>query len=575
MAEKLVISDLNLNKNQLKNPVLHTSNEAPSNPVRGQVYYDTEADLIGYFDGSTWIYPDTNIYWIENGVVGDETPGRILHLDTLEDATSARFSTLSTNDYIVTVDNMVEREGVPTVLYNDICYIKLLGIIYTHGQFYIADFLADSYQYSGSIYGVQWDTNNPSPECTRIGNLSNHITLPVQSQLIGGVMTDAGVFTPFDNQNDWTQATQKRDGSDGQVMVKIPSFYIRYETSGTINRVLMSDTPCLGFKQVPEMYISAYEATVDRDNGNKLCSVANKSARYRGGNNQSAWDSEDTKGYGGESHRSQLGRPATNINLTNFRAYARLRGSNKWNCMTYEAQKILTWLYVVEYATLNTQKAFDSSLTTEGYHKGGLGNGITTWDGTSWSNFNGYYPLVPCGWTDEYGNRTIVKSYTVYNSDGSVAKAFLTSDSGVSGVPRYRGIESPFGHIWQWTDGVLVNVTSTTSPIYVCYDPSKFSSSLTDDYEYIGDECRFENYFTKITFGENGDTTASSTSAIGSSTTFYCDRHYTNTSTFNLRGLHFGGYASAGAAAGLFCSSSSATPSSAGANVGSRLLFRP
>ena len=55
---------------------------------------------------------------------------------------------------------------------------------------------------TSEAYGVMWDTANPSPTLYRIGNMQNHALLPVQSQMIGGVMADDGTFTPFDNQTD-------------------------------------------------------------------------------------------------------------------------------------------------------------------------------------------------------------------------------------------------------------------------------------------------------------------------------------------------------------------------------------
>ena len=493
-----------------------------------------------------------------------------IHIDSTATLAAQTFSTTPTDDYIISVDNMIVRPGTPTIKYHDFCVCKPINSIYTHGQFY-GEASIDDYQYIGSVYGVQWDTADPSPECTRIGNLTLHTTLPVQSQMIGGTMTDDGTFTPFINQSNWTSET--RDGSIGQVMVKLPHFWWKFETVGTINKVLFSATPIIGFKEVKQQYVSAYEAALDRTISGtyKLSSVVNRTTAFRGGNNQSAWDSEDTAGNGGESHRTQLGRPVTNTSLTSFRTYARNRnaGDTRWNCMTYEIQKILYWLYVVEYATLNSQKAYDSSLTSEGYRQGGLGDGVTTWTDASWNSFNSYYPLVPCGWTDEFGNMTGVKNFTVYNGSGTGLITFA--------VPRYRGVENPFGHIWQWTDGVLVDCQSSSSggksPVYVCYDPSKFNSNGYGEYQFVANEFRTNNYVKTIAFGENGDIIG--TVAQSSSSSYYCDYHYVNipSSGTSLRGLRFGGSTFSGAFSGFVYSGSSDVPSAAYAVIGSRLCF--
>lgn len=383
-------------------------------------------------------------------------------------------------------------------------------------------------------------------------------------------MIDDGTFTPFSNQSDWTN--EIRDGSTGQVMVKIPQFYAKFETIGTINRVLFSELPVLGFKTIPEMYVSAYQATIDRTNS-KLASVRNFSAQYRGGNNQSAWDNEDTAGYDGESHRSVLGRPASNKSLTDFRILARKRnnGDTRWNCMMYEIQRTLYWLYVVEYATLNTQKDYNAALTAEGYHQGGLGAGVSEWTDSVWYSFNSYYGFILCGWTDEFGNQTGVKNYEVRNSSGNVLYT--------AKVPRYRGIENPFGHLRQWTDGILVDCQSASagglSPVYVCTDPAKFSSSGYGDYEFVVNEYRSNNYVKNIAFGENGDIIA--IAGQNSSTSYYCDYHYVknSSSSSSLRGCYFGGGASTGARCGFVSSSSNDVPSYSNPFIGSRLCFKP
>lgn len=488
-----------------------------------------------------------------------------IHIESMQALLAQSFSTTVSDDYIVTVDNMIVREGTPTIKYHDVCFCKPLNSIYTHGQFY-GEASIDNYQYVGSVYGVQWDTADPSPECTRIGNLSLHVTLPIQSQMVGGTLTDDGVFTPFASTDDWTGET--RDGSIGQVMVKIPPHYRRFEFEGTIVRELMSLSPVIGFTAVPEQFVSAYEASLDRTNL-KLSSVVNFTAQYRGGNNQSAWDSEDTGGAGGESHRSVLGRPATYLSLTDFRTYARNRksGVDWWNCNTYEVQRALYWLFVTEYATLNSQKAYDASTTTEGYKKGGLGDGVSTWDGTSWSNFNGYYPFVPCGWTDEFGNFTGVKNYTVYDASGTALKTFA--------VPRYRGIENPFGHIWKHTDGILCQVYSGTdgvSQVYATDDPSEFSSTSYDAYRLIGNELRSSQYISQLHLGDNGDITAKA--GGGNSTSYYCDYHYTNISSTELRAVLWGGAAYDGAYCGFVFSYTYRAPSIAATTVGSRLCFK-
>ena len=409
-------------------------------------------------------------------------------------------------------------------------------------------------------YGVEFDVTISSPTCTRIGNTDLHKSLPVHSRMKGCLLDDDGNVVEYLNPNDWTGNVL--DGSRGQVMVEIPAHYRKFETDGNKRRVRISELPLAGYHVVPKTYVSAYEATVQRSTS-KLASVKNTSVDYRGGGNNSEWDG---------TYRSMCGMPATSISRTNFRKYARNRKTTttEWNCMTYDVQKTLYWLFVVEYATLNSQAAYNPALTSEGFRQGGLGSGVTNLNGTLWSTFNGYNPVIPCGTTDSLGNNTGEVIYTMpteYDSSNTIEVQ----------VPRYRGVENPFGHIWQWTDGINVRISPTEanggdglSKVFVCSDPSKFTDSGYTGYSHVGNEARAEGYVKEVIFGNGGEIMPSVCG--GGSTTYFCDYHYTNIPTSEtLRGVLFGGGADDGAAAGFAYANSNNVPSNTNANIGSRL----
>lgn len=419
------------------------------------------------------------------------------------------------------------------------------------------------YAEESCAYGVEFDTTISSPTCTRIGNTDLHKSLPIQSRMRGCLLDDDGNVVEYLDPNDWTG--NDRTGLRGQVMVEIPMHYRKFETEGTKRRVMISELPIPGYDVVPKAYVSAYEATVERSTS-KLCSVANINEDYRGGNNNSSLDGQ---------YNSFLGRPATSISRTNFRNYARKRknGSTEWNCYTYDIHKTLFWLFVVEYATLDSQAGYNSEPTSEGYRQGGLGAGVTTWD-SNWSTFNGYYPFVPCGHTDSLGNRTGVVSYTAKNDDESISKTF--------DVPRYRGVENPFGHIWKWTDGCNIQVSASQenggtglSKAFICHNPANFQDSNYANYSHVGNIDRIGGYIKEVLFGVGGEILPKL--AGGGSTTYFCDNHWTSipTSGEALRGLLFGGDAIGGAGAGLACAYSIGAPSGSGTSVGSRLCFIP
>lgn len=413
-------------------------------------------------------------------------------------------------------------------------------------------------------YGVEFDITVSSPTCTRIGNTDLHKSLPVHSRMKGCLLDNDGNVVEYLNPTDWTGNVL--DGTRGQVMVEIPAHFRKFETDGNKRRVRISELPLAGYHQVPKCYVSAYEATVERSTLT-LASVKNTGADYRGGNNNAEWDG---------TYRSLLGMPATSISRTNFRNYARKRKATttEWNCMTYDIQKTLYWLFAVEYATLNSQAAYNPQLTAEGFRQGGLGAGVTTLNGTLWSTFNGYYPVIPCGTTDSLGNGTGEVLYTMpteYDSSNEITVQ----------VPRYRGVENPFGHLWQWTDGINVRISPTEanggdglSKVYVCSDPSKFKDNGYDGYSHVGNEARAEGYVKQVIFGEYGEIMPQVVG--GGSTTYHCDYHYTNIPTAEtLRGVLFGGLALNGASAGFASAYSYYSPSSTSARFGSRLCFLP
>lgn len=412
-------------------------------------------------------------------------------------------------------------------------------------------------------YGVEWDVTVSNPKPTRVGKMELHQSLPIQSLMRRCVFKDDGTVNYYLHANDSTKrdnsANANLTGADGQVMVEIPDMYVRFEMDGNKRRCLMSAQALPGFIKWSKDYVSAYEATVERATS-KLASVVNETVAYRGGGNQADWDALS---------KTQLGRPATNISLTTFRTYARNRGSVEWNCNTYQIQRKLYWLFAVEYANFNSQDTFNAELTSDGYHQGGLGAGVTTLNSTLWSNFNGYYPFVPCGHTNSLGNRTGNVDFTMPAEYGTLTVQ----------VPSYRGVENPFGHLWKWTDGCKCMIQSDTdgalSEFYVCDSPANFTSSGTANYELRGVLPRVEGYVKEVILGEYGEIMPLMVGA--GTTTYFCDYFYTSkpTSGVSERGVLFGGAAHNGASAGFVCAYTNNTATSAFASFGSRLCFIP
>ena len=407
-------------------------------------------------------------------------------------------------------------------------------------------------------YGVEWDMASSNRDGKRVGNMQLHRELPVQSKMRRCLLDrDGGVKEYLDNELSW-------GGSylDYAVMTEIPEHWYKLYFNGTKFRKMLSGIPLPGYKHVDKFYISTYEARMYRTD-NLLCSAAGasklsdpNSTNFRGGDNTAEWD---------DTYRSLLGRPVTNLTRDQFRQAARKRGSG-WEMYTYNAHKTLFWLFAVEYATLDSQKPFNAQKDANGFAQGGLGPGPTQM--TDWTNFNKINPLIPCGYTNEFGNGSGEKAYVVKNASGGTHATLMAN--------RYRGIENPFGHIWKYTDGANIQVTTGDAGLSILWttdDPSNFSDTSYTGYDKKGNICRTNGYAKKMLLGEDGDIVA--TEVGGSSSTYWCDYYYTNTSANRMQVVLVGGYADNGSVAGLAYVGASTAPSAASRDLGSRLCFFP
>lgn len=135
---------------------------------------------------------------------------------------------------------------------------------------------------------------------------------------------------------------------------------------------------------------------------NTAVNVINYHTNLRGGSNNSNWD----KYLGIDNFICQLGKARTNIPLATMRSYSQKTDGGQ---MLYkQIWEAIVWSYVIEYADFDVKKAYNSELTTEGYHQGGLGNGVI--EGTNLVNYNNNEKFVPNDYTLELGNNTNVKT---------------------------------------------------------------------------------------------------------------------------------------------------------------------
>ena len=408
-------------------------------------------------------------------------------------------------------------------------------------------------------YGVKFDlANGSSPDGVRTGNMEMHKTLPIQSKMRGCTISNTDNVKKYLKANDWTKwedgttSSQDSSGVGVEAFVEIPEHYrLLIATPDNTVEIRMSEYNLPGYTKVEKKYIGAYEGSVNLDSSshNNLLRTQVRNAA-----------------------------PIVSKTRTEFQTMARNNNrTNNWNIYTYDAHRDLTWLFVVEYATLNSQKAFNANLTAEGYHQGGLGEGVTT--GAVKVNGADTWSFVPCGTTNSLGNGTGIIEYTHTNTNAEGA----STGTKVVNVPRYRGIENPFGHVWK--NVIDVVVAGTDNSVYICKDYTKFGTFeggtnptaeqlIAAGYELqdFKESTITSQYVKKLVNNNQADLFPVIVGNGASSTTYYCDYHWTS-ATATPRTLLIGGHSDSGSGAGLFALLSSYGFGASLASVGTRITF--
>ena len=399
-------------------------------------------------------------------------------------------------------------------------------------------------------YGVSWSETSSNPDCTRIGNMDMHRSLPIQSMMKPFAFQTQPVhkdqFVPL--KENFTEAMygHVNNGEAGQVastvnvMIKIPEFwYVDDYTPGTkTHNLKICPHAKPGWHHHKEAYVSAYEAF---NFGNKGRLISMKSVV-----------------------------PTVNFTRTNGRTWARANGFDgeaKWNLYTYEEHRAICHLFLVEYATRNSQKAVNTALTPEGFRQGGLGSGCTT--GTATINGAQTWSFIPTGSSDSLGSGSGEVTVTIQQTDSSGSNTSTITRK----CNRYRGIENPFGHIWKHTDDIISIYEGGWRTYYKSIKPDQFATNKNNSYKPLTSAAVVTGYKTEIRVTPTCDFFAEACTN-GSETTYWCDYNWDNTDT-SEHCLLIGGSSDAGGQAGLFYLNSAAGVGYSTADIGSRLTYLP
>lgn len=420
--------------------------------------------------------------------------------------------------------------------------------------------IAPDYLVDMMSYGVEWDVTVADPTCTRIGNPLFHKSLPIQSEYKGCVVKN-GKLQYYLNPNDWSKTSNgsnsNLDGTDGDVMIHTPKFYGKSGSSGNKRWVRISTVKVdASWVEIPEMFISAYRNTIYTDGDTtKIASVVSTDAKYRGGGRRSEYDQYLAT----DQFKTDLGKPVSNISRATMRTYASATGQE---LLCYEFYKwIFYWNYVIEYANFNSQKEFNSELTSDGYHQGGLGHGLTTCDWGQCGSYNGNYAITPCGYTNEFGNFSGVKAIQLQSPEKTLY------------ANRWRGFENPFGDIWTNLEGIVIkrDAAKANSNVYTTTDVSKYGEDYSL-FDIAGVEIAQDGWIGTFDLGLKAEIIPYS--IAGSESTYKCDYHWCNADSIEKRTLVVGGGADYGGKVGLGYFYSAVGVGSANANVGFRSLVR-
>lgn len=398
-------------------------------------------------------------------------------------------------------------------------------------------------------YGVSWSETSSNPDCTRIGNMDMHRSLPIQSMMKPfafncGQPHFKDQYVPVKENFTSGQYSHNVNDSlsqvtnDVNIMIKIPEFWYTddYNFNTKTHNLKICQHAKSGWNHHKEAYVSAYE--LYNLNGRAI------------------------------SKRENI--PTVNFTRANGRTWARANGFDgeaKWNLYTYEEHRAICHLFLVEYATRNSQKAVNTALTLEGFRQGGLGSGCTT--GTATINGAQTWSFIPTGSSDSLGSGSGEVTVTIQQTDLSGHNTSTITRK----CNRYRGIENPFGHVWKHTDDVISIYGGGYRTWYKSIKPEQFANNKNTSYKPLTTATVVTGHKTEIRATPTCDFFAAACTN-GSESTYWCDYNWDNTDT-SEHCLLIGGNSDIGGQAGLFYFTSANRVGHSDAYIGSRLTYLP
>ena len=437
----------------------------------------------------------------------------------------------------------------------------------------------------GNLYGIKRKVNdNTSSAWERI---EDSVGLVAKATKNG-----EEVQNDFDNRYPWSEIisynynveekkinayygdpTFKFDGSNGEVLTRIPEFYWKREIIDGYEYIYISDYAIAGFNKSEEFSVGRYDACIDED---------------------------------GKLHSYSGYSPSTNKNITQHRDAAKLLSDEF--CMIDYRYFMLQLLYLVEYANYNSQSQLGNGIVsmrytasdkaiiagettntiviaTNDYFKVGQQIAIgTTVDGVSICKDRTITEIAEYSKDTTEGTAITFDGEPVNIAIGNIIHACAQKEGGCDSLGMksgclandsqhaviYRGIENIFGNVFNWIDGLNIQEYQA----YICRNPEEYTSDKFDgSYIKLGYmNCQERDmYIKKLGFDEKNPDIALPIEIGGGagSSSGMCDFYY---SSEGNRVARVGGSFSSGAVAGLWYWICNGSSTSSSLNCGARLL---
>ena len=306
------------------------------------------------------------------------------------------------------------------------------------------------------------------------------------------------------------------DGSDGDVMVQVPKFYIRFTRNGGLNTLDISLYPYTGFNVHPafvenglekdHIYYASFGSNLAGGVSISRAEVVPTTSRTRAANRNDA----ATKGVG-------------------------------WAQEMFWYRSAIQVLFFVEYADLNS----DFRLPAFQHRSGFSINDIRYTGRTLFAGDNSV---------------SIFQDTDFYDTDISLAGWTENDCVGMS----YRGIENFYGSLWNWADGINLD----SGQVYITNNKSVLADDTAVGYDNPNLVWLQQTSFIRQVHPLAGAFIPSL--GGGSASTYFCDQNYYNS---GWRVVRSGGGSASGLSAGAVYWYALLDSSNAGAPIGSRLCF--